>query len=370
MKVLIVMPLAEQRGGAEVALRQLIHGERDHGVTWSVVFLEEGPMVQEFRDVGIAASVVPAGRLRQGFRDLRSIARIRSIARHERADVIFSWMTKAHLYGGVAASIARLPAIWYQHGIPESSWMDRLATILPASGVIATSEAAAAAQARLRPARRRRVVHPGIDLDRFDPGRLPPQDAVRQELGLPTDVPLVGFFGRLQRWKGAGVLVDAMPRVLHTFRNTHCVIVGGRHELEADYPEYLRKRVAALGLEQHVMLAGFQADVPRWMHAMDVIALPSTGEPFGIAVVEAMAMGKPVVAGGSGGPTEIITTGTDGILVADNPEAVAAGIISYLKQPDFSVRVGAAARERAKQFSTRRYLQELTRTVRELSMAM
>jgi glycosyltransferase involved in cell wall biosynthesis len=368
IKVLIVMPLAEQRGGAEVALRQLIHEGRDQGVEWSVVFLEDGPMVQEFRDVGIATSVVPAGRLRQVSRYLRTVARIRSIARRQRAELIFSWMTKAHLYGGVAAVTARIPSLWYQHGIPGSSWMDRMATLFPARGVIATSEAAGAAQDRLRPVRRRRVVHPGIDLGRFDPGQLPPREAVREELGLPAGDPLVGFFGRLQRWKGVGVLVEAMPRVLQTIQDAHCVIVGGRHDLEADYPDHLQDRIAALGLEQHVTMAGFQADVPRWMHAMDVIALPSAGEPFGITVVEAMAMGKPVVAGESGGPTEIITTGVNGVLVAhEDAQALAGAILEYLERADFSARMGAAALERAGQFSGRRYAQELTRALQELA---
>jgi len=368
MRVLIVMPLAEQRGGAEVALQQLINEGRDQGVEWSVVFLEDGPMVQEFRDIGIATSVVPAGRLRQASRYLRAVVRIRSTARHERADVIFSWMTKAHFYGGVAALTARVPCIWYQHGIPGTSWMDRLATLLPARGVIATSEAAGAAQDRLRPVRRRRVVHPGIDLGRFDPGRLPTRDAVREELGLPAGDPLVGFFGRLQRWKGVGVLVEALPQVLQTIPNARCVIVGGRHNLEADYPEHLQDRIAALGLERHVTMAGFQSDVPLWMHAMDVIALPSAGEPFGITVLEAMAMGKPVIASDSGGPTEIITPGFNGVLVPhDDAHALAGAILEYLGRPDFSARLGAAARERAGEFSSRRYAQELTRAVRELA---
>ena len=203
--------------------------------------------------------------------------------------------------------------------------MDRLATVLPARGVIATSEAAGAAQDRLRPARHRRVVHPGIDLGRFDPGQLPPREVVREELGLPAGAPLVGFFGRLQRWKGVGVLVEAMPRVLQTIPDARCVIVGGRHDLEAGYPEHLQDRIAVLGLERHVTMAGFQTDVARWMHAMDVIALPSDNEPFGITVVEAMAMGKPVIAGDSGGPKEIITTGVNGVLVAhDDEQALAA----------------------------------------------
>ena len=368
MKALIVMPLAEQRGGAEVALRQLIYGKRDHGVTWSVVFLEEGPLVQEFRDLGIAVSVVPAGRLREGFRYLRSIGRIRSIVRDEGADAIFSWMTKAHLYGGVAALMARVPAIWYQHGIPGSSWMDVLATILPARGVVATSEAAAAAQGRLRPARRRRVVHPGIDLDRFDPGLFPSQEAVRDELGLPTGVPLLGFFGRLQRSKGPGVLVDAMPRVLEDFPNARCVIVGGRHTLEAAYPQSLREQIADLGLAHHVTVAGFQADVSKWMCAMDVIALPSAIEAFGITVIEAMALGKPVIAGDSGGPREIVDPGINGVLVRHgDSEALANAITRYLIEPDFARRVGIAARERATQFSSERYARDLTVAIRDLA---
>ena len=370
MRVLIVMPLAEQRGGAEVALRQLVNEGRGQGIEWSVVFLEEGPMVQEFRDLGVPTSVVPAGRLREVSRYLRAVARIRSIARRQRADVIFSWMTKAHLYGGVAALTARIPSIWYQHGIAGSSWMDRVATALPARGVIATSEAAGAAQDLLRPVRRRRVVHPGIDLGRFDPGQLPPREVAREELGLPAGGPLVGFFGRLQRWKGVGVLVEAMPRVLQTIPDARCVIVGGRHDLEAGYPEHLGDRIAVLGLEQHVTMAGFQTDVARWMHAMDVIALPSDTEPFGITVVEAMAMGKPVIAGDSGGPKEIITRGVNGVLVAhDDLQALAAAILEYLQRPDFSARLGAAARERAEQFSGHRYARELTRAVQELTGA-
>jgi glycosyltransferase involved in cell wall biosynthesis len=325
-------------------------------------------MVQEFRDVGIATSVVQAGRLRQASRYLRAVGRIRSTARRQRADLIFSWMTKAHLYGGIAALTSRVPSVWYQHGIAGSSWMDRLATLLPARGVIATSEAAGAAQDRLRPVRRRRVVHPGIDLGRFDPGQLPSRKAVREELGLPAGDPLVGFFGRLQRWKGVGVLVEAMPRVLQTIPDVRCVIVGGGHDLEAEYPEHIQDRIAALGLEQHVTMAGFQADVPRWMHAMDVIALPSADEPFGITVVEGMAMGKPVIAGDSGGPPETITTGVNGVLVAhEDAQALAAAILEYLERPDFSARLGAAARKRAEQFSGRRYAGELIRAVHELA---
>jgi glycosyltransferase involved in cell wall biosynthesis len=361
------MPLAERRGGAEALLGQLMHAGQDQGIEWNVVFLEHGPLVGELAGLGIASAVVPAGRLRQAHRLIRAIFAIRSLARRGRADLILSWMTKAHLYGGPAALLARIPAVWYQHGLPGAhSRLDRVATMIPARGVIATSAAAADAQAQLRPARPQRVVHPGIDLDRFDPGRLPPSGEVRRALQLP-DGPLVGFCGRLQRWKGPHVLVEAMPAVLEAIPDARCVIVGGRHELEPDYPDYLRRLIADRGLDGRVLLAGLQQDVPRWMHAMDVVALPSDSEPFGITAVEAMAMGKPVIATDSGGPRETITSGVDGLLVPADAGAVAGAIVDCLRRPELAARLGTAARARAQHFSAERHARELARALRELA---
>ena len=369
MKVGIVMPLAEQRGGAEMALRQLMQEGRDHDVRWHVVFLEEGPMVQEFRKLGVPTSVVQAGRVRHVHRYIRSVLQIRSIAKRQRLELLVSWMTKAHFYAGVAALIARLPSIWYQWGIPVSgARFDRLATILPARGVIATSRAAAAAQARLRPVRDQRVVYPGVSLDRFDPGALPPPESARAMLELDRTDPIVGFVGRLQRWKGAHVLVAAMPYVLEAFPKARCAIVGGKHDLEPDYPDHLQKQIAARGLADRVTLAGYQPDVPKWMHAMDVIVLPSDNEPFGITVIEAMALAKPVIAGSSGGPTEIVTSGMDGVLVPhDSAQEIANAVVDCLRRPDHARSLGAAARDRAQEFSTERYVTNLIRALRDLA---
>jgi glycosyltransferase involved in cell wall biosynthesis len=369
LKVAILMSIAERRGGSETVLGHLLRVGPRHGVEWSVIFLEDGPMVQAFADLGIQTDVVPAGRIRHVHRFARAVMAIRSLARRRRVDLILSWMTKAQLYGGIAAALARVPSVWYQHGVPgPHSRLDQLATFLPARGVIANSKAAAAAQAALRPARPVRVVYPGIDLAHFDPGALPPRPAVRRALELPAEGPLVGFFGRLQHWKGAHVLIEAMPAVLAEFPAARCVIVGGRHELEPGYADYLRRLTAERGLEGVVLFAGFQHDVPRWLHAIDVVALPSDREPFGISVVEAMAMGKPVIAGDSGGPRETVTSGVDGLLVPhDDPAAIAEAIVRCLRAPDFAARVGAAARVRAQDFSAERHARDLAQALGELA---
>ena len=361
MKVAILMPLAEQRGGAEQLLRLFLRHAPGAPDDWPLVFFETGPLVDEARALGFPVQVIRAGRLRQLVRYLHTVRRLARWFRQEGIALVLSWMGKAHLYGGVAARLAGVPAVWFQHGIPaQDSWMDRWITRVPAVGVLACSEAAAAAQRRLRPVRPVAVVHPAAELTAFEPDRLPAPMEARRQLGLPESGPLIGMVGRLQRWKGMHTLVQAMPRILERHPEARAVIVGGRHELEPDYEPWLRGLITRLGLQDRVWLAGFQKDIPLWMQAMDVVVHASDREPFGIVVVEAMALGKPVVAGAEGGPREIITEGVDGLLAPyEDAETLARQILRYLDDPAFARRVGEAARHRARDFSPEAFAQRV-----------
>lgn len=366
-RVLLVMPLGEQLGGGEMMFRQLLQHGRDGRVEWIVVFTRDGPMVQEARALGFETHLIPAGRLRQLWRRLAVIRAIAALARERRVDLIFGWMVASQTMAGPAALLARVPAAWYQVGLPEPDWMDRLATLLPARGVLVLSRDCGAAQARLWPSRPQRLVYPGASLERFDAAREEPPTAVRSALGLPSDGALIGIVGRLQHWKGMHVLIDALPAVRARHPHARVVIVGGPHEPEPDYPAQLRGQVARLGLDDAVLFAGYQPDVPRWMQAMDIVVHASDREPFGIVVVEAMALGKPVVAGAAGGPTEVITPGVDGLLApfGDAP-ALASALLRYLDDPAFAARCGAAAAHRARDFSATRYAAAFTDAVLSL----
>lgn len=368
MKIAIIMPLAEQRGGAELALLHLIQQGQGLGVDWLVVFLQDGPMVGRVRELGGDAQVVHAGRLREPHRFAKAVREIVVLARAEGVDLLLGWMGIAHLYGGLAGRIGGIPAAWFQHGLPwDKNWVDRLATRLPALGILTCSQAVAESQAQIAPPRPLRVVHPGAEMERFSAETLPTPAEARRRLGLPAHGPLIGIVGRLQRWKGMHVLVEAMPKVLEAHPDAHCVIVGGDHALEPDYPAFLRERIDALHLGDQVTLAGLQSNVPEWMQAMDVIVHASDHEPFGIVVIEAMALGKPLVAGNAGGPTEVITDGVHGLLTpyGDVP-ALAAAILRCLDDPEFARRMGAAAQRRAQEFSTRRYAENCVAALRSL----
>lgn len=364
-----MMPLAEQRGGSEVMLRQLVEHRGAGGTTWLVIFLEHGPMVAGLERLGVEVAVVEAGRLREPHRHAAAIARIAFVAHRWRADVLVGWMVKSQLYAAPAALLAGIPAVWYQLGAPYApGWLDRVATALPASGILAVSQSSAEAQAQIRPRRALRVVRPGIELHRFDPSRLPSPREVRARLGLPARGPLIGIVGRLQRWKGIHVLIEAMPQIQAVDPRAHCVVVGGAHALEPGYPGQLEQRIAALDLAGSVTLSGLQPDVAEWMQAMDVVVHASDREPFGLVILEAMALGKPVVAGAEGGPAEIVHDGIDGLLAPfGDSDALARAVLRYLGDPGFATTAGEAARTRAADFGVERFAAELTNAVTELA---
>lgn len=368
MNILVVMPVAEQRGGAEMMLRLLLRHGRNLGVRWTVAFLEDGPMVVEARELGLEVEIVRAGRLREPQRMLSCVARLAALARRERAEVVLSWMNKAHLYAGIAAWGARVPTVWFQHSTPDPPHpFDRLATLIPARGVLASSQTIARAQQKLWPHRATRVVHPGIELKSFQAAATIAPPLMRCRLGLSEAGPLIGIVGRLQKWKGMHVLIEAMPDVLRRHPDARCVIVGGEHPLEPDYPAFLEARMRALKVRERVHLAGLQNNVAEWMQAMDVVVHASDREPFGIVILEAMALGKPLVAGDQGGPREIITPGRDALLspYGDAP-ALARAINRFLDDPAFAQQLGSAARQSAQQFDAAEYARRLVAAVREL----
>lgn len=367
LRVLVVMPLATPRGGAEINFRQLLLHGRGRGVEWIVVFLRDGPMVAEARALGLDVRVVPAGRFRNIATRIGAIRRIARLATSQKADLVFGWMVAGQLTAGAAALLAGKPCVWFQAGTPRPDWLDRVSTLLPARGVIVVSRAAAAAQARVWPVRRQWLVYPGASLGAFDPSRLPSPAAMRAKLGLPLDGPLIGMTGRLQRLKGMHVFIAAMARLRASREKVYGVIVGGAHETEPQYGAELRAQVRALHLEGAITLAGFQSNVAEWVQAMDVFVHASDQhEAFGIVVVEAMALGKPVVATAAGGPAEIITDGEDGLLTPyGDTESLARAVTRYLDDRALAARLGAAARVRAAVFDDRTFADNIIAALRE-----
>ena len=357
MKVGIVMPLGIQMGGGEKMLPDLLENAQGEGIDWIVFFLQDGPLVEQCRALGAEVCVVPSGRLREIHKLYGAVRYIEQSIRKKGIDVVVSWMWNAHFRGGMAAWLAGIPAFWYNLDHPNAdTLLRRLVNLIPAKGVLTLSRADYDKQKQLMPNKPAGLIYPGVDLERFQSAILPSPEAVRKKLGLPTTGPLIGIVGRMQRWKGIHVLLDAMPHVLEQYPDANCVVVGDRHDLEAEYHDYLFQRINELGIKEKVHMVGQQQNVPEWTQAMDIVVHASDDEPFGIVVIEAMALGKPLVAGANGGPTEIMTDGVNGLLSPYGDEIqLSQKILRYLDDPSFAKQMGAAARQRAHDFSTKQY---------------
>jgi len=159
------------------------------------------------------------------------------------------------------------------------------------------------------------VVHDAIDLQDFDDtvsiGHL------KQEFNLNGEEQLFGIFGRIIGWKGIIEFVHAAALVIKSAPNTRAFIVGDCSDGDSGYLKVVKKLIAEYNLEEKIILTGYRTDVPALMKLMDLVVHASiTPEPFGMVLIEAMAMEKPVVATKIGGPLDIVVDGQTGFLVA------------------------------------------------------
>jgi glycosyltransferase involved in cell wall biosynthesis len=191
---------------------------------------------------------------------------------------------------------------------------------------------------------RRRVVlvANGVETDRLTPeARQRMAVPARRALGVDEATPLIGAAGRLVAQKGFGDLVGAMRHVLARVPGARLAIAG-----EGPLRDALAARARASGLS--ILLPGFQADVSRFLAALDVLVIPSAREGFPMITLEGMALGLPIVATTIEGLVEQIEPDTNGLLVPPgDPAALGAAIARVLEDRALAERLGQAARRRA-----------------------
>ncbi len=175
-----------------------------------------------------------------------------------------------------------------------------------------------------------------------DPAALRPAAEVRADLGVPMDVPLIACVARLEAEKSIQTLIEAVGLLRDGGRDAWCVVAG-----EGDRRADLEKLLAARGLLHRFQLPGFRNDALSFIASADLFALPSRAEPFGLVLLEAMALGLPVVATAAGGPLEIVETGVTGLLVPPgDPAAMSAALGRLLADPAAAAAMGGAGRDR------------------------
>jgi glycosyltransferase involved in cell wall biosynthesis len=326
-----------ERGAIEIARATVLGGGR------ALVACHEGPLLPALHACG-AVHIPLDLRSKSPIAISRNARRIADIIRREKVDLVHA-RSRAPAWAALrAARRTNVPFVTTWHGVHEARWWGKKrynSVLAKGDRVIAISQYIAD---RLRGdyavgPDQLRLIPRGADLTVFDPARVPgPRvQALAQAWAIPDDVRVIMLPGRLTPWKGQLQLIEALPLLASRAPGIDwvCVLVGPGGAQER-YTKELTTRARALGIAERLRFSDACADMAAAMALADVVVVPSQRpEPFGRVVVEAQAMGRPVVVANHGAAAEIVRDGETGLLVAPNDTAaLAQGIADVLTASD------------------------------------
>lgn len=328
-----------------------------------------GAAVDLFRDAGLDPIVTKITRAKRSYLSAQSlieyffgfpveVVELVRILRIHRPDVVHI-NEIFDVQPGLAAKLCRIPIVWHIRADLESpTWARTLLAWLVkscATQILTVSQSAARRVFGESFPSNLRVLHDPAYLSLRFPGErrgdISDKANGRNALGIPFSVPLVGLVSKLHRVKGHEYLIRAIPQILKGCPDAMFVIVGGPIEGLRDDAEFLQSLPKLLGIRDRVVFTGYRPDVSRLISTCDVMVhCPYWEDPFPRVVMEAMALGKPVVATKVGGIPEQVENGVSGILVPPRDEnALAQAIVRLLSnhtlRESMSLRAWKRARE-------------------------
>ncbi len=293
------------------------------------------------------------------FQVLTGARRLARFIRREQVDLLHANSNTAQVYAGLAARWAGIPCVWHCRDLVElgvlGKWMAAHAT-----AIVAISTAVKRQLCQYGPEVKITVIHNGIDGVAFQTGADGP--AVRREWGVKENAFLVGMAGQLVPWKNHALFLKAAGTIAAAVPEARFLIVGANlFDPGSGYEAGLRALAREAGLEERLIFSGYRTDMNSVLAGLDLLIHPADREPLGRVILEAMALGKPVIAVNAGGPAEIIHSGIDGVLVPPgDDEALAETAMALWRDKDKAARLGVAARERIRRdFSSRAHVEKI-----------
>ena len=285
--------------------------------------------------------------LLEDFRQLRVIIELHRIVKRHAIDLIHANSLSVALLGGIVARLNRIPILMHKRYATSYGILDKLCEKL-LHRVILVSEAT---RWDFAPVEKQTLIYNGVDLNAFQASR---EEVEELQTELFSDTPnaavLVGIVTRITPEKGIHVLVNAMQE-LKGKTDVKLLIVGGPYfQKDVDYMDALKQEVADLGIEDSVIFTGFLSDTRIVTSLLDIVLVPSIiPEACPRTIIEAMAVGKPVIATPLGGSKELVTPETGILVPPEDASAVADAIATLAADQERLAAMGNAARDRAVQ---------------------
>lgn len=290
-----------------------------------------------------------------------TLASFLGVIRRERADVLHLHGWIAANYGRIAGRLMGVPTIMHEHGVdPKFPLSQRIADRVLAPfthTAVAVSKSVhdfLIANRFVNP-KKIRIIYNGAPLDDFSPVDNGMVGELKKELGIPTNVHVVGSIGRLDTQKGVTYLLKAARQVAQIMPDVHFLIVG-----DGPKKDELEQEARELGLDGRIVFTGHRTDIPVIQSILDVQVFPSLWEGTPLTVFEAMAMERAIVSTNVDGLGEVLSPDKSALVVEPaNPDQLATGILKVLSDKRLADRLRAGAREQSRKF-------DISRTVRNL----
>ncbi len=322
-------------GGQEIRVMVELREMTRRGHRTYVVAPPDSDIFRRALDFSIEA--LPLSMRRGDF--LKNLKWLADFFHREKIDVVNTHSSRDSWLAGFAARFARVPLIVKTRHISarvSRGWLTRIAYQRLHDYIITTSTGIAEDMVKFNgfDANRIAAIPTGVDLKRFHLDVSSIQ--LRRELGLPDNAILVGMISVLRSWKGHPDFLNAAREVRKQFSQAYFVIVG-----EGPRRNQIEEQLLGSDLEDFVFLIGHRDEVPQILKDLNVFVLPSyANEGVPQALLQALAMEKPVVASNVGGIPEVLASGRHGLLCEpQNPTSLAEGIIRMLKNEDEARRM-------------------------------
>jgi glycosyltransferase involved in cell wall biosynthesis len=335
-------------GGVETFLRVLAQ-QQPHtpGLVHAFALCFEGRLSQELREAGAAVHLLGEVRVSRPWTLWRARGVLTRLLERERPAVVVCHSPWSQALLGPVARTAGVPLVYFQHEVLAGEhWLERWARVTVPDLVLSNSHFSAQSLANVYPRAPWKVRY--LPVPAPEPVPSPGERAqVRAELGVGEHEAVIIQACRMEELKGHRLLLEALGRLRARPGWRLWVAGGAQRPQEARYLKELEALATGLGIQERVRFLGQRTDVPRLLRAADIHCQPNLRpETFGIAFIEAMQAGLPVITTAMGGALEIIDASC-GLLIPPQPEPLSEALRWLMEEPEERRRLGAGGPARA-----------------------
>lgn len=338
-------------GGAEVLLVDLVRGIKESGNDVSVGYSTHGPLEKRLLDLGVSYKRLP----RLGRIDPVLFIKMCQLILREKPDIVHTHLFKSDLHGRLAARLCGVPVV-VSTSHNNDVWAKRFPlghlygfTAKLTDRVIAVSDEVREYQIRYTGISPEKiiVIENGVDVKRFA-NQENTRRAIRDELQIHADAPVIGIIGRLQPQKDHSNFLRAAVQIRKNLSEARFLIVG-----DGPLCEELMAQAETLGLGSAVIFCGVRQDIPAVLAALDVLVISSKWEGLPVTLLEGLAARRPIASTAVGGVPNVVVDGESALLVpSEDSSALADAVLKILQNPSLAKSLVDAGFEQVKnQFS-------------------